>query len=168
MIDQAAKTGADAIKFQTFITEETVSPSAPFAEHHIANVKDIKSHFKLLKRLELPLDVFLRLKKHAERAGIIFISTPYDIISVKYLASIKVPAIKIASAEIINTPLIDAAIDTGLPIILSTGMNNLDTVTKVGRKILKSGADLALLKCTSNYPVDYLNINLNGISTLKK
>jgi len=167
MVKEAKRIGVDAIKFQTFITEETVSRNAPFAEHHVANVKDAESHFSLIKKVELPLDVFAKLKVYAQNLGLIFISTPYDIISAKYLISIGVPAIKIASAEIENAPLVDEIIKGKVPIILSTGMNSFSVVAKVVKKILKNDGDLAILKCTSNYPVDYGNVNLLGIETLK-
>lgn len=167
MVKEAARIGADAVKFQTFITEETVSHRAPFAEHHIANVRNVRSHFELIKKLELPFESFKRIKEYAAELGIIFISTPYDVVSAEYLANIGVPAIKIASAEITNAPLVDTVIGLGLPIILSTGMNNFAELSGVVNIILRRKGDLAILKCTSNYPVDYSNVNLSGIQTLK-
>jgi N,N'-diacetyllegionaminate synthase len=168
MVEEAAKAGADAIKFQTFITKEVVSLETPLAEHHISNVFDVNSHFELIKKLELPLEMFSKLKDYAHKLGLIFISTPYDIISARYLASINVPAVKIASAEVKNTPLVEAVIETKIPVILSTGMNNLEDISRVVGEILDNKIQAGILKCTSNYPADYDNVNLRGIRTLKK
>lgn len=167
LIDAAAAAGADAVKFQTFLTEELVSRRARRAEHHVRNVKDEVSHFDLIKRLELPFEAFRRLKKHAEASRLLFISTPYDLAAAKYLVSIGVKAMKIASGEVTNAPLVDYIASSGLPTILSTGMNDRRTI-HAAVKALSARCPLAVLKCTSNYPVDYANVNLRGIHTLMK
>ena len=85
LIDKAADVGADAVKFQTFIAEEIVSPETPLAGHHLANVGEELSHFDLIQKLELPFDSFKELKSHCEERGIMFISTPYDLPSAQLL-----------------------------------------------------------------------------------
>ncbi|MFQ5713604.1 MAG: N-acetylneuraminate synthase family protein [Candidatus Scalinduaceae bacterium] len=167
LIDEASSAGADAVKFQTFTAEESVSKKAPKADHHLANIYGDISHFDLLKRLELPFEVFGRLKSYAEKKGLVFLSTPYDIPSAKFLASIRIPALKIASSEVSNLPLVDTISELGLPVILSTGMNDLLDICEAVASLRKNDLPLALLKCTSNYPAAYENTNLRGMLTLK-
>ena len=90
LIDAAVETGVDAIKFQTFIAEETVSQAAPLANHHIANTGTELTHFELIKKLELPFDSFKKLKDYCSQKNIYFISTPYDLISAKFLINLNV------------------------------------------------------------------------------
>jgi N,N'-diacetyllegionaminate synthase len=167
LIDKASEIEADAIKFQTFITEKNISKNTPLAGHHKANLKEIISHYDLIKRLELPLDNFRELKEHAEENKLEFISTPYDILSAQYLIDLKVDLIKIASSEMTNLPLLEVISNSNIPIILSTGMSNIDEVIDSINFIYTKHKNITVLKCTSNYPSSYESINLKSIETLK-
>lgn len=168
LIDSAANAGADAVKFQTFITEEVVSPYAPLAGHHITNVKDKISHFDLITKLELPLEAFRGLKHHCKKKNVIFISTPYDIPSAEFLINIGAEVIKVASSEMSNFPLLDVIRQSKIPVILSTGMSSWDEIVESVNFIKEYHDNICILKCTSNYPASPESINLRGITKLKE
>lgn len=168
LIDAAASAGADAVKFQTFITEENISPDTPLAGHHISNVGLNISHFNLIKKLELPLDSFQELKEHCEEKGIIFISTPYDIVAANTLIKIKTEIIKVASSEMMNYPLLDVIGKSHIPVIVSTGMSCWDEIVDAVNFLGFYHSNICILKCTSNYPASPEGINLRGILKLRK
>ena len=97
----------------------------------------------------------------------IFITTPFSFAAVDRLKELKVPAIKIGSGECNNYPLIKKIANLRLPVILSTGMNNYESIAKAV-KILRSKVQFALLQCTNVYPTPFEFININCVSTLKK
>lgn len=168
LIDAAAAAGADGIKFQTFITEELVSSDTPLAGHHIANVKSEESHFELLKKLELPFDAFPDLKTHCEQKGMVFISTPYDILSANYLIDLQIELIKIASSEMMNLPLLDVIRKSRIPVLISSGMSSWEEILESVNFMNEFHENICVLKCTSNYPASPESTNLLGISKLEK
>lgn len=168
LIDEAKNCGADAVKFQTYITDELVSNSAPLAIHHKKNIGKKKSHYSILKELELSFEDFKKLKKYAKKNKLKFISTPYDIKSLNFLINLKVDFIKFASSELSNFPMLNIARKSNLPIIISTGMSTLSEVNETIKFILKKNNRLTVLKCTSSYPTSIDNVNLKNLVTLKK
>lgn len=168
LIDVAVEAGADAVKFQTFITEENIVHEAPLAEHHLANVGKTLSHFELIKKLELPLESFTELKSHCEEKGAVFLSTPYDLSSAKFLIELECEAIKIASSEMTNYPLLDMVRRSKIPVILSTGMSYWEEIVDSVNFLGEYHENICILKCTSNYPASPEGINLRGIAKLKK
>ena len=167
LIDAAADSGADAVKFQTFITEEGIHQSCPRPSHESHNIKESISHFDLVKKWELPFDEFIQLKRHAEDRSVIFISTPYDLVATKYLIDLNCAAIKIASAEMVNLPMLDMVRREEIPILLSTGMNKWSEIVESADFLMEYTEKLCILKCTSNYPASPESINLRGITKLK-
>jgi sialic acid synthase SpsE len=168
LIDAAVDAGADAVKFQTFITEEVVSKKAPLAGHHVANIKEVVTHFDLIKKLELPFTAFTELKEHCEEKSVVFISTPYDIPSAEFLIRMNTAIIKNASSEMTNLPLLDVIRQSKIPVILSTGMSTWDEIVDSVNFIGKYHSYICIMKCTSNYPSSPESINLRGIAKLKK
>jgi len=168
LIDAAAEAGADAVKFQTFITEDLVSPETPLAGHHTANVKEKLSHFDLIKRLQLPFSAFKELKSHTKEKGMVFISTPYDIKSAEFLIGLGVDIMKIASSEMTNYPLLDVIRRSKVPIVVSTGMSLWKEIMESVNFINEHNDKICILKCTSNYPASAKSINLLGIAKLKE
>ena len=168
LIDAAAVSGADGVKFQTFITEELVSLKTPLAGHHMANIRDNISHFDLIKRLELPFDAFEGLKLHCEDKGMVFISTPYDLVSADFLIKLGTRMIKVASSEMMNLPLLDLLRNSGTPIILSTGMSQWEEIVEAVDFLRAEQPEVCILKCTSNYPASPESINLKGIRKIRK
>jgi len=158
MIGLAAEAGADAVKFQTFQTEYYVS------------VDDVE-RYKRLKSFELRYNEFEKLSRVAKGAGILFISTPFDLESALFLDSI-VDALKIASGDNNFYPLIKKVAETGKPIIMSTGLADIQQIIKSKTLIEKIWTqqdiiqDLAILHCVSAYPVEPKYANLQAIKTL--
>jgi len=166
MIDQAKEIGANAVKFQTFSAEDLVTPSAPKSVHQARGSEEHESQYDLLKRLELNKEEFKQLMEYAN--DIIFFSTPYDIKSVDLLEELNVPLYKIASADIVDLPLLKRAAQTGKPVILSAGMAEIEEIKEAVEVIKKQGNNqIILLHCVSNYPPLDENINLKVIKTFK-
>lgn len=166
LIDAAKDAGADAVKFQTFKAEEIVSLKSKKADYQY-RAKE-KTQYEMLKNLELSFDEFLELKKYCDNKGIEFMSTPYDIESVRFLDEI-VNRFKIASADLINKPLIEAIAKTGKQIILSVGMATLGEIERTISWINDIGnTNIILLHCTTSYPTPYDQVNMNVLGTLKR
>ena len=168
LIDAAVDAGADAVKFQTFITEEVVSKKAPLAGHHLANIKEVVTHFDLIKKLELPFTAFTELKEHCEERNVVFISTPYDILSAEFLIDLGADIIKIASSELVNLPLLDVVRTSKIPVILSTGMSTWAETAESVDFVREYHESVCILKCTSNYPASPGSINLNGTIKIRQ
>ena len=154
LIDSAAKTGCDAVKFQTYITEKR----APNANNQIR---------ELLKKCELPFEDFEILKRHSEENNIQFFSTPFDKESLDYLESIDTQVYKIASFDVENKKFLKQIANTQKPVIMSVGMASLDKIEEAHRIITSINQNLAILHCVSAYPTDELNANLGIIEVLK-
>jgi len=168
LIDAAKRAGADAIKFQAFITEELVTENAPKAVYQKKNVPE-KSQYEMLKALELSETDIKALFAYCQKKKIIFLSTPFDIKSADFLFRIGVTAFKISSGDLTNLPFLEHIAKYKKPIILSTGMATLQEVKEAVKKIYASGnRKLVLLHCTSNYPTEYKEVNLKAMETLRK
>lgn len=159
MVGRAAEAGADAVKFQTIVPEKLVSSSQ-------------KDRIRQLERFRLSYDEFERLHKVAERENILFLSTPFDIQSARFLNSL-LPAFKIASGDNNFFPLIDVVARTGKPIILSSGLADLNQII-VTRDFIQGiwreqGIDqeLAVLHCVVSYPTPPQEANLLAIRQLR-
>jgi N,N'-diacetyllegionaminate synthase len=154
MIDSVKKTGADAVKFQTYKTEKRVSKDSPI--------------FEILKKCELTYEAFEELQTYAKSLDIDFFSTPFDDESVDFLHEIKCDIYKIASFDLVNKNLLKKIGSIKKPVILSTGMSNLDEI-KIAFDILQENTHkIALLHCISAYPTKEINANLLAISKLKE
>lgn len=168
LIDISWEAGADAVKFQTFKTEKTVTKNAERAEYQKDATED-KSQYEMLKKLELTDKDFRELSDYAKKKGIIFLSSPFDKESVDLLDELNVPAFKIGSGEITNFPLLRYIAKKGKPIIISTGMSTLAEVEEALNVIKSEGIkDVILLHCVSNYPARIEDINLRVMKTLKQ
>ena len=168
LIDFAVDSGADAVKFQSFKTENIIIPKAPKSTYHVETTgKDSEqTWFELLKTQELTKEMHERLIEYCNKKEIIFLSTPYDEESVDLLISLDVPAIKIASTDTNNIPFIRYIAAKGKPIILSTAMATMDEVEEAVNTIRQEGLEeLALLQCTGNYPSQITDSNLRVMKT---
>lgn len=165
LIDKAVEAGADCIKFQTFKTENLVNKNAVKADYQIINTKNNDTQFEMLKKLELSYSDFLQLKNYSDKKGIIFLSTPFDIETIEFLAPI-LPFFKIPSGEITNLPYLRKINSYKKDVILSTGLSTLEEV-KQAVKILKD-CRVKVLHCTTEYPCPYKDVNLNAMLSLKK
>lgn len=169
LIDAAADAGADAVKFQTFTPEELVSEVAPQAEYQVANTGKEESQISMLRRLVLPHEEHVALKRYAEEKGLVFLSTPFSVLDAEFLGTLDLAAFKVPSGEVTNTPFLEAVAKQGKPVILSTGMATLEEVRDALEVLRASGAkDIAILHCTSMYPTPAEYINLRAMETLAK
>lgn len=155
LVDTAKKSGADAIKFQTYITEKRIN-------------KKYDKIFKILKRCELSFENFKIISDYCKMKKIIFFSTPFDIESVNFLDGINVKIFKIASFDIGNLELINEIIKTKKKTIISTGMASYKEIKNVYKKFKKKNIDIALLHCVSSYPNKDETSYLSNINFLKK
>ena len=169
LIKEAAKCGVNAIKFQTWNTNNIAVERVSMASYQRENIGHDISQYDMLKELELPYEWHNELKKLAEQEGLVFFSTMEDRESVDFLLKdIKIPLIKVGSGDLTNFPLLKYTAKFGIPIILSTGMASLSDIDKAIRIVHDAGNDqIILLQCTTQYPAPYDSINLNAILTLK-
>jgi N-acetylneuraminate synthase/N,N'-diacetyllegionaminate synthase len=171
LIDAAVDAKADAVKFQTFKADDLNIPSAPKASYHIETTGSDKdqSWYDLLKSQEISYEMHHELINYCNDNNIMFLSTPYSNNSVDLLENFDIPAYKIASADINNLPFLEYVVSKGKPIIISTGMSNMDEI-KLAREIFidKGLIDYVFLHCTSNYPAKLNDSNLLAINIIKK
>jgi len=168
LIDAAKQAGVDAVKFQSFITEELVTPEAPKAGYQIKNGGKDKRQYHMLKALELSTGHQNELAAYCRKQDTIFLSTPYDWQSVDFLESLDVAAYKIASTDVTNVPFLRYIGQKRRPVILSTGMSTLGEVEEAVNTLRGTGLDeIILLHCTSEYPVTMEEVNLRAIETLR-
>ncbi len=170
LIDAAVKTGADAIKFQSFVTDEVVTNEAPKAEYQVKTTGKAGSQYEMLKALELTACQQRELKDHCERAGIMYLCTPYDRISVDMLDAMDIAAFKIASTDATNIPFLRYVAKKGRPVLLSTGMSTLSEVELAINTLNENGLNgkIILLQCTSEYPSPINEANLKVVQTMQK
>ncbi len=165
LVDAAAASGADAVKFQSFRTELLIRRDAPKARYQDRNIGVRKSQFAMLKELELDAAQTKELKRYCDRRRILFLSTPYDFESLQMLSTLGVPAYKIASMDVVHHRLLERAAATGKPVILSTGMATESEIRRAAS--IFRGKDLVLLQCNTNYPSPAEDQNLRALAALK-
>ncbi|MBF0162245.1 MAG: N-acetylneuraminate synthase [Magnetococcales bacterium] len=191
LVEVAAASGADAIKFQTFRSTELVSRNAPKAAYQRLNTAEEESQWEMLRRLELDWPSHHRLLAHCREMGIRFLSAPFDPPSLDFLLDeLHLPQIKIPSGEITNGPLLWRVGSRRRQVILSTGMATLGEVEQAlgvlacgylghppsaaafeaayrsgsGQQLLRD--NVVLLHCTSEYPAPFDSVNLRAMDTL--
>ena len=128
LVDAALEAGADAVKFQTWVTDKVMVPDAPAADYQKQNVGREMSQYEIVKQLELGYPDFAEIKAYSDRVGIMFLSTPDEEDSADFLDRLGVPCFKIGSGEVTNLPLLRHVAIKGKPVILSTGMSDLGEV----------------------------------------
>lgn len=162
LVDAAAESGADAIKFQTHFPEKEMLKDG-FSAGYIG-----KSFFDLLKRCELSEADHIRLKRRAKKKNIIFLSTPFSKEAADFLDRIGVAAFKTGSGELTNIPLLEHIARKNKPMIISTGMSTMQEITATVNAVKKHNKHIILMQCTSTYPAEYKNINLGVIKLLNQ
>lgn len=168
MIDEAAKAGADYIKFQTFKPEKLVSKYAQKADYQKKTTGNNESQLQMLEKLALSYDDFVELKRYCEQSGIGFLSTPFDEDSIRFLDSLDMDFWKIPSGEITNYPYLVQIAQTGRDIVLSTGMCEMDEIADAMKVLEESGAgNISLLHCNTEYPTPYEDVNLLAMKQMR-
>ena len=168
LIDVAAQAGADAVKFQTFNPDTLVTKTATQASYQTKNIGKT-SQYAMLKSLMLPREWHRDLKKYAEKKRLVFLSTPFSLDDAVFLKKLGVHAIKIGSSDTDNLPYLTKIAKWNIPMVMSTGMSDLEEVRESVKAILRAGNNkLIILHCISNYPTKHEEVNLKAIATLQK
>ena len=168
LVDAAVEAAADAVKFQVFRADELASESAATAAYQKRSGGS--SQREMLARLELSDDDFRRLRAYCAQRGIEFIATPFGPRDVQCLLDLNLNAIKVASTDLNNTPLLHRVAQTGLPLIVSTGAATADEIETAAELLRRwdAGERLILLHCVSAYPTPLDAANLRAIGTLRR
>lgn len=162
--------GADAVKLQTYTPDTlTLDSDKDYFKINQGTIWDGTTLYKLYQKAYTPWEWQPELKKIADRLGLICFSSPFDKSAVDFLEKMEVPAYKIASFEIVDIPLIEYTASKGKPVIISTGIATENEIEEAVNACRRSGNNqVALLKCTSEYPAKIEDANLNSIPFLKK
>ena len=172
LIDVAAKAGVDYVKFQTFKADRLVSPKAKKAKYQIENdISKDDSQLNMLKKLELSDSDHKELITYCKLKKISFFSTAFDEEGISYLSTLNFDMFKIPSGELTNFPYLRAIAKTGLPVILSTGMANLEEIEKSINILISNGTkknQITVLHCNTEYPTPMKDVNLKAMLTIKE
>jgi N,N'-diacetyllegionaminate synthase len=171
LIDVAAETGADAVKFQTFKAENMVSRFAAKAEYQKKTTDADESQFDMIKRLELNEDAHKELMDYGRDKGIIFLSSPFDLESIDLLNNLGLEIFKIPSGEITNLPYLRKIGRLKEKVILSTGMADLEEIGNAINVLTEYGTrkdDITVLHCNTEYPTPFEDVNLLAMLTIRE
>lgn len=170
MIHEAAKAGADYVKFQTAVPELVISTFAPKAEYQKETTGSGQSQLDMCRAIHLPLSAYAKLAEICRSEGIGFMSTPFDLVSIDCLAELNMDYWKIPSGEITNLPYLRKIGALGSRIIMSTGMATLDEIEQAVAILEAAGTprgNISLLHCTTQYPAPYASVNLRAMHALE-
>lgn len=170
LIDMVAEAGADAVKFQTWKTENIVLEKTDLAGYQKKNLGSGENQFEMLKKLELQFNVYFDLKRYAEEKGLILFSTMEDFDSVNFLVKrLRIPIIKVGSGDLTNSVLLRYTAKFGKPMILSTGMATTKEIAEAIKVVKSQGnKNIILLQCTTQYPCPFKNANISAMASLRK
>lgn len=169
LIDAASEAGADAVKFQTFQADSLVCRTAKKAEYQLETTDRTETQYDMLKKLELTPQMHRELIEHCIKRNIMFLSTPFDLESIKLLSELGMQIYKIPSGEITNLPYLREIAKQQKKIILSTGMSSMDEV-KAAVNVLKNNGteELTLLHCNTQYPTPISDVNLLAMVKMRE
>ncbi|HJX05675.1 MAG: N-acetylneuraminate synthase [Candidatus Portnoybacteria bacterium RBG_13_40_8] len=162
LVNAAKAAGADAVKFQTFTTENLVTKDTKKAEYQGKG-----SQFDMLKKLELKKEDFVGLRRYCDEKEILFLSTPHTEDAIDFIDAL-VPLFKIGSGDLTNLQLIEKVAKKGKPVFISVGMATMDEIREAVEVIKKYKVPFIILHCTTNYPCPKKDANLNVIGVLRK
>jgi N-acetylneuraminate synthase len=162
MVDDAALAGCECVKFQCHVIDDEMIPNDVVPGNATESIWDI------MARCALSEDEDRRLKDYAEAKGLIYMSTPFSRAAADRLEGMGVPAYKIGSGECNNYPLVQHIAGFGKPVILSTGMNDLESIRPAVEILRKANVPFALTHCTSMYPTPYSKVRLGAIGDLRQ
>ncbi len=170
LIDIAIDAGVDAVKFQTWKTENLLTKSVEKAEYQKELTGDDESQFDMIKKLELPFDDFRKLKEYCDSRNIEFMSSCTDNESLDFLIGIGLNKIKTSSADLTNYPFLKHIASYNKELIVSTGMATMDEI-KATIKVLEDNGQskekITILHCNSEYPTPFSDVNLKAMLAIK-
>lgn len=169
MVDKAKEAGVDYVKFQTFVPGNLVSRFAEKAEYQKETTGETQSQLQMLQKLALTQEDFIELKKYCEKAGVGFISTPFDLDSIQFLEQLDMDFWKLPSGEITNLPYLEQIGKTGRKVIMSTGMCEMQEIQDAIRVLEDNGiTDITLLHCNTEYPTPFKDVNLSAMKHMRE
>ena len=171
LIEKASEAGADCVKFQTFKADSLVSKKAKKANYQLSKENsDEKDQYTMLKKLEIPLELYSILINHCEKNRIKFLSTGFDEESIDYLDSLNLNYFKIPSGEITNLPYLVHVAKKQKKIIISTGMSTMKEIYKALNLLVKNGVskeNITVLHCSTQYPTPMEDVNLKAMLSIR-
>ena len=170
LCDAAKKTGADAVKFQSFRAEDLVVRGAPTAEYQARQTGD-QDQFLMLQRLELSEAQHQQIKSHCDTIGLEFFSTPFSVNAADMLVKLGVKRLKLSSGELTHRALVEHAAATQLPLLMSTGMGTMDEIREAVEWVRSARGHLnevTVLHCTSAYPAPDRTLNLKAMVSMAR
>lgn len=170
LVDVAAQSGADFVKFQTFKADRLVTRQAAKADYQRQSTAEGESQYDMILRLELTPEMHVELIEHCRRQGIRFLSTGFDIESLDLLASLGIPFFKVPSGEITNLPYLQHIGRMGKPVILSTGMADMAEIGAALRVLEEAGTphqEITVLHCNTEYPTPMRDVNLRAMLSIR-
>jgi N,N'-diacetyllegionaminate synthase len=171
LIDVAAESGVDYVKFQTFKAKNLVTKAAKKASYQVKNTDNNGSQFNMLKKLELDVAAHHLLIDYCQSKNIKFLSTGFDLESLDLLHKLNIPIFKVPSGEITNLPYLKKIASFNKPVIISTGMCNLNEVVEAYKVMIGEGLnkkDITILHCNTQYPTKMEDVNLKAMLTIQK
>ncbi|MCI5057522.1 MAG: N-acetylneuraminate synthase family protein [Flavobacteriales bacterium] len=167
LIDVAVSASVNAIKFQSFKTENLILKGVEKAGYQKETTGQNQSQYEMLKSLEISLKQTEDLMQYCKSNGVTFLTTPFDEGSLKELDILDLPAYKVASTDLTNIAFLRKIAQKGKPVFLSTGMSEFTEVEKAVSAVQEINQDLVILQCVANYPIPDSEANLNVIHTYK-
>ncbi len=171
MVDEAKRAGADYVKFQTAKPELVISTFAPKAAYQKETTGEAESQLEMCKAIHLPLTDYRPLKDYCDKVGIGFMSTPFDLVSIDVLEPLDMDYYKIPSGEITNLPYLRKIASKHRPVIMSTGMCEMQEIEEAIRVLERGGVDrqhITILHCSTEYPTPMRDVNLRAMQTIGK
>lgn len=168
---KAKEAGADYVKFQTGIPENVISRYADMAEYQKANIGHSESQLDMVRKIMLDKNAFAPLKKYCDEIGIKFISTPFDLVSIDILIPLEMDFWKIPSGEITNYPYLKKIAQLRKPVVMSTGMSEMDEIESAINVLCSNGLtkdQITLLHCNTEYPTPMQDVNLRAMEQMRE
>ena len=159
--------GADIVKYQTAVPELVVSKFAEKAEYQKQTTDAAESQLEMIRKLHFSFEAHRELKEYCDSIGIQYLSAAFDIPSVRFLGTLNLPLLKIPSGEITNLPYLEEVAKLHTPVLLSTGMSNLNEITDALAVLDEGGCpEATVLHCNTQYPTPYEDANLTAMLEL--
>lgn len=169
LVIKAKEAGVDYVKFQTAKPELVISKFAEMAEYQKVNTGKVESQLEMCKKIHLKLEDYKPLKAFCEEVGVKFISTPFDLVSIDVLEELDMDFWKVPSGEVTNYPYLVKIAKTHRPVVMSTGMCEVDEVRAAVDVLLENGLtrdQISLLHCNTEYPTPFQDVNLAAMIDL--
>lgn len=170
MIDAAAESGADAVKFQAAIPDLVVTAQAPKSEYQKINRNLQETQLDLIRSLHLPLKEFFKLKERCEKRNVVFFASAFDLVSLDFIEKLGQEFHKVPSGEITNFPYLQKIGEFNKATLLSTGMSNINEIRDALDVLKTSGLEerkITILHCNTQYPTPFDDVNLRVLKTLR-